>query len=280
MHPDMGNTTTKGNGDETVFDEGLGEDVEDEAKASSAKENMARLKKNLGKNQALLIARAVEAGLYKMIETMKEPELAMDVTIQSGLVQGICSSAMGVTEATENNSRYNFHTYKVAEHIGMAMQRFEQELKDPSSTVAKEDTLSFLSLCCETLSQIAKIESQKEWLVVEGSIPIVLETMKAHADDDKIAFWGTNALYHISRKGPELEIDSIRAMKTAGAKETLDDIVILQPDNTELIAHVTLLLSSFEALWSDEDIFHGKDALLKKRAEETRENENGGFGGF
>ncbi len=260
--------------------------IDDEAKASSAKRNLKRLKKTLDQNQSLIVARAIEAGLHKMVETMLEEELASDVTIHQGIVKGITAKALSVTEATEKMARLDFHLYKVVGVVGQSMEKFAKEMKkrkaNGESWESEDDVLEYLALCCESFSQIAKIKTQKPWLKTDLMHVYVLEALKVDLENDNIAFWGTNALYHMAKDGPDVNTEFLEAMNAAGARGVLNDLLMMQPDNDELKAHVQLLLSCFEALLANEETYLSTSGTLKSKANKIVDRDNGAnlFGVF
>ena len=260
--------------------------IDEETKASSAKRNLKRLKKTLGQNQTLIISSALEAGLHKIVETLTEEELMSDVTIHLGIVNGITTKAAGVTEATENVARNNFHLYKIVTVVGESMERFIKEFKDKKAKGEKwesaDDVLEYLAVCCEAFSQIAKIKPQKQWLKIENMHHYVLESMKLDLENEKIAFWGTNALYYMVKDGAGVNVEYIEALDKAGARGTLNDVVMMQPDSDELKAHIQLLLSCFETLLMNEDNYLSMTSTLESKAGKAvaRDNSANVFGLF
>ena len=59
----------------------------------------------------------------------------------------------------------------------------------------------------------------------------------------------------MSRDGPNIILANIKAIADLDAKTILRTILLFQPDNKEVEAHVLLLLSAFDTVSTDDDIF-------------------------
>jgi hypothetical protein len=229
--------------------------VDDEAKAFSAKRNKKRLDRDVEKETASLIARAKDGGVHRIVETINEVNenigLRKDLGVQNGLLIALCAKANSVTEASENASRLDFHAAQAVASIGMLMRK----LSEDNQIYNKSDVAHTVALCCETYSCIAKIRAQKKYFLVDGMHMYILEVLKVFNKEEKIVFWGVNALYHMSRDGPNIILANIKAIADLDAKTILRTILLFQPDNKEVEAHVLLLLSAFDTVSTDDDIF-------------------------
>eukprot|EP00942_MAST-04A_sp_MAST-4A-sp1_P004191 g4191.t1 len=255
----MGNSNNKP--DKSIEDDTI---VEDEAKAFSAKRNKKRLDRDVEKETASLVARAKDGGVHKIVETINEMNesigIRKDLAVQNGLLNALCAKAKSVTEASENTSRLDFHAAQAVISIGSLMQKLSEENQQYAASAISHT----IALCCETCSCIAKIRVQKKYFVVDGMHIYILEALKIFNKDEKIVFWGVNALYHMSRDGPNIIVPSVKAIIDLDAKSILRTILLFQPDNKEVEAHVLLLLSVFDAVTTDDDMFlnNQKDRLL------------------
>ena len=246
----MGNTSNK---EETSS--GGDQEIEDEQKAFSAKRNKKRLDRDVEKQTASLVARAADGGVHKIVETMNDMNdklaLQRDLVVQNGLLNALCAKARSVTEASENSSRLDFHAAKAVEAVGHLIRKLHGDLE----LTKKESISRTVALCCETLSCIAKIRVQKKWFATDEMHTYVLEALKHFKEDKKVVFWGVNALYHMSKDGPNIIVPSVKAMLDLDAKAALRSALLCHNDDKDIEAHVLLLMSVFDVVDTDDELF-------------------------
>ena len=246
----MGNTSNK---EETTS--GGEKAIEDEQKAFSAKRNKKRLDRDVEKETASLVARAADGGVHKIVETMNDMNdklaLQKDLVVQNGLLNALCAKARSVTEASENSSRLDFHAANAVEAVGRLIRKLYGDLK----LTKKESICHTVALCCEAYSCIAKIRVQKKWFVADELHTYILEALKHFKEDEKVVFWAVNALYHMSKDGPNIIVSNVKAMLDSDAKATLRSALLCQNDDKDIEAHVLLLMSVFDVVNTDDELF-------------------------
>ena len=86
----------------------------------------------------------------------------------------------------------------------------------------KRINLSYSSFVLQAYSCIAKIRVQKKWFVAdELHTHYILEALKHFKEDEKVVFWAVNALYHMSKDGPNIIVSNVKAMLDSDAKAYL-----------------------------------------------------------
>ena len=82
-----------------------------------------------------------------------------------------------------------------------------------------------------------------------------LEALKHFKEDEKVVFWAVNALYHMCKDGPNIITPNVKAMLDSDAKATLRSALLCQNDDKDIEAHVLLLMSVFDVVNTDDEIF-------------------------